>query len=136
MSSKSAREVRTKLLERSDEIINAFVDVALGLDEEFKGSPQLLETAFKAIVPDIRINDDLVDLSKLSDDSEGTGKPLNAYKDKVTYVNAVLSHMHSGEITSDQANLAISAIEKATNVIEIQEIVKKLNALEGDDTNT
>ena len=122
----TAKAVREKLLSRSDEIIDTVIDIALGKNtEEFKGSVDLLETVYKSIVPLIKMNDD-----KMTTTTPDLGEDAT----KADYVNLILREMAAGNITTEQANASLSAIEKATNVIEIQEIVKKLNALEGNET--
>ena len=126
----TAKDIRTKLLNRADDIIDKFIDVALGEgNDDFEGSPAMLETAFKAVIPLVKITDDAPKLSALPNIIKGEKL------DKESYVNLMLQEMAVGTITIEQCNVALSAIEKATNIIEIQEIVKKLNALEsGDDS--
>ena len=125
-TNKTARDVRQQLLNRSDEIIDTFLDVALGKKkDDFDGVYDMLEVAFKAVVPMVKMNDDVMELPELDN--------ADAYENKGRYVDAVIKAMALGKITTEQSNFALSAIEKATNVIEIQEIVKKLSALEGND---
>jgi hypothetical protein len=114
----TAKRAREKLLSHADEIIDTFVKLALGKLYDFKGDSNCLEIAFKAVLPATRIEDDSI-------------KVENA-KTRTETVDGILKLMNNGEITPTQAEKAIVAVDKGTDVKEIETLIDELRG-EHDD---
>lgn len=109
----TAKNARAKLLASAEDIIDKYVALALGEEDEYEGNERMLDAAFKAVVPAMRLADDpetIID-----------GEDL----DRKQTINAIVHKMNTGQITAEKANSMITAIENAYDLTEIEALLEE-----------
>ena len=109
----TAKQARNKLLSNAEDIIDTYVKLALGEEEDYKGNERMLDAAFKAVVPAMRLADDPESIYESEDMSRKQS------------IETIIHKMNTGQLTPEKANSMIQAIENAYDLTEIESLLEE-----------
>ena len=115
MTDLTAAFVRSLALSYGERVVDKFMKLALGDETDFKGDTAMLETAFKALIPQMKVSDDVMKLA--------TDKVKHEVAQEITNM------MCRGEITASQCRAAVASVKEAANITEIRAIQERVEEL-------
>jgi len=110
--------LRQVMLAHGEDVINTFINYSLGKLEDFKGDAKALEVAYKSIVPQMRLADDVVNMPKLTDIPNPQQR-----------IEKLLDMASSGECSITTASNLIEILIKQVDVQDAEEIRKALDQI-------
>lgn len=110
--SSTAKHARSKLLASAEDIIETYVKLALGKEQDYEGNERMLDAAFKAVIPAMRLADD----PEIIYESEDMTRKQQ--------IEAITHKMNTGQMTAEKASTMITAINDAYDLVEIENLLE------------